>query len=81
MTEENFREVVILADKYGDERLFSVVQGLFNKNLIKILDTSDWECLLKHNYGLAKELLKGMATKFNELDIAIKNKKIEKSKF
>lgn len=68
MTEENFREVVILADKYGDARLFSAVQGFFSKDPSKIMDTIEWKCLLENNYDLAKELLKGMATKFNELD-------------
>lgn len=69
LTVENLCEIVTLADKYDDVKLLSaVVQSFFNKNLRKVLVTSEWECLLKTNYRLANKLMIDMSSKLKIVD-------------
>lgn len=68
LTVENLCEIVILADKYDDVKLLSAAQCFFNKNLSKVLVTSEWECLLKTNYRLANKLMINMSSKVKIVD-------------
>lgn len=58
---ENICETVVFAANYDDMRLLSAIQDFFNKNVRKILESSEWECLMKKDYRLASKLLKDMA--------------------
>lgn len=57
LTVENVCDVVILADKYDEEMLFSVAQEFFNENFKQIVKTCEWASLLKNNYRLGNKLL------------------------
>lgn len=60
---ENICKVIILADRCDDAKLLSAAQSFFNKNLSKVLVTSEWECLLKTNYRLANKIMIEMSSK------------------
>lgn len=63
LTVEILCDVVVLADKYDEENLLSAAQKFFNESCSEILDTSDWDSLVKNNYRLSKKLLKEMCRK------------------
>lgn len=63
LEEDNVCDVAELADMYEEETLLDAAQNFFNKNASNVLDTDDWDSLLKKNYCLAKRLIKGMAAK------------------
>lgn len=58
---ENVCEIVMLADKYDETRLFTASQDFFNENVTKILLTSEWQRLMKNDYRLANKLLVEMS--------------------
>ena len=68
LTVEIFCRVIIMADKYGDTNLLSAAQRFFNRNLGKVLVTSEWECLTKTNYCLANKFMLEMSSKVKVLD-------------
>lgn len=57
ITLENVLDVVILADVYDETKLFSVAQEFFNENFKQIVNSCEWESLLKINHTLANKLL------------------------
>lgn len=61
LTIENMCEVAVFADKYEETELFAAVQDFFNKNVCKIFETSEWDCLMKKDTRLASKLLKEMS--------------------
>ena len=65
LTEENFCDVVVVADKYDDKTLMSKAQHFFNKKKNEIFATSEWNCLLANNYYLAGRLMVEMIDKKN----------------
>lgn len=66
LTEDNICEVVILSDLYEEVTLFSAAQEFFNKNADKVVETIHWENLMKDNYLLTNQLIKGMISKMKK---------------
>lgn len=60
---ENFGEILILCDQFDENVLLAGVQRFFNENFEVIVSSKTWETLLKLNFRLANNLLKGMAPK------------------
>lgn len=58
LTVENLCKVAILSDKYEETDLLSAAQIFFNKNGSDIVETAEWDSLVKTNYRLSKKLLK-----------------------
>lgn len=60
---ENICETFVFGNQFNEKKLLAYAQRCFNQNVQEIIFSEPWECLLKEDYDLANDLLKGMVPK------------------
>lgn len=58
---ENICETFVFGNQFNENKLLAYAQRFFNQNLQEIIFSDPWKYLLKEDFDLANELLKGMA--------------------
>lgn len=65
---ENICETFVFGNQFNENKLLAYAQRFFNRNLQQIIFSDPWKYLLKEDFGLANELLKGMVPKVKVLE-------------